>query len=131
MLLSFICSCTCTMTIEGQQQHKTVTATTTTTGGPSDLKCISNMSSPTLSNLCRFLPVVVVVVVTVSCCCSCCSSALCIQNYRITTRKLHNNNSNIQINLHKLFNIYVIISLLIIVVTVQCCYHSSVVAHAQ
>ena len=46
--------------------------------------------------------------------------------------QLHNINNNIQINLHKLFNIFVIISVLIIVVTVSCCCcNLSVVAHAQ
>ena len=44
---------------------------------------------------------------------------LCLHNYRSTTRKLHNsnNNSNTQILLPKLFNTFVIISLLI-----NCCY---------
>ena len=76
------------MTIAGQQQHETVTATTKKNRGPSDLKSFSNMSSPTLSNLCRFLPVVVIVVVTVSCCCSCCSSS-------IVHPQLQNNNKKI------------------------------------
>ena len=49
----------------------------------------------------------------------------------ITYKRLNNN--NIQINLHILFNIFVIMSCLIIVFTVQyCCWcDSSVVAHAQ
>ena len=33
--------------------------------GPSDLKAISNMIAPTLSNLCRFISVVVIVVFVV------------------------------------------------------------------
>ena len=64
--------------------------------GPSDPKSISNMSSPTLNNLCRFLSVVVVIV-------SCCSSAIVHPQLQMNNNKI-TNNSNIQIDLHKLDN---------------------------
>ena len=45
------------------------------------------MSSPTLSNLCRFLPVIFVVV-TVSCCCSCCSSSIMHPQLQMNNKKI-------------------------------------------
>ena len=53
----FICSCGFAITHEEQQQHETVTPTTTTldasTGGYVCIASPQNMSSWTLSNLCR------------------------------------------------------------------------------
>ena len=60
--------------------------------------------------------------------------SLCIHNYRWTTMKLHSNNNkhnnnNEMINLHKFFNVFVLI---IVVLTVSFCFCcSSVIVHPQ
>ena len=85
--------------------------------GASDITCISNLSSPTLSNLCWFLSVVIVATVYVVFLIV--HLPLCIHNNRWRTRKLHNNNnSNIQIHLQKLFHIFWIIHLFMMIITV-------------
>ena len=54
----------------------------------------------------------------ISCCCSCCSSAIVHPQLQINNNnnKNNNNNNNIEIHLHKLFNIFLIIHLLMMII---------------